>query len=125
MTEASQLIADARGRLKGTLAFDEIKFRMNTGAPIEKRLIMYQTEEGIKQGVMMNYRDTEGIYVAPYTGKETLQDLRDQSKWILFTLSRGCPSHIFANVMIFGLVIFLSLVIVSYAWMHIAVYCNQ
>jgi hypothetical protein len=48
---------------------------------------MYQTEDGIKQGVMMNYRDTEGIYVAPYTGKETLQDLRDSSKWITFTMS--------------------------------------
>ena len=87
MAEVSQLISDARARLKGTLAFDEIKFRMNTGAPIEKKLIMYQTEDGIKQGVMMNYRDTEGIYVAPYTGKETLQDLRDKSKWITFTIS--------------------------------------
>ena len=86
MDEVSQMITDARARLKGTLAFDEIKYRLNPGLPIEKKLIMYQTNEGIQQGVIMGYDGAEGIFIAPYTGKETLQDLRDKSKWVTFTV---------------------------------------
>jgi hypothetical protein len=86
MDEVSQMITDARARLKGTLAFDEIKYRLNPGLPIEKKLIMYQTNEGIQQGVIMGYDAAEGVFIAPYTGKETLQDLRDKSKWVTFTV---------------------------------------
>lgn len=85
--EVDQLINDATARLKGTVAYKELTYRMMAGKPIEQRLIQYQTSEGVKTGVLMAHSPEKGVSVAPYTGKESLLDLQDKSKWVTFTVS--------------------------------------
>jgi hypothetical protein len=84
--EARQMVKDAKARLKGTLAYKELTYRMTPGKPIEQKIIQYQTDAGIQTGVLMAHSPETGVQVAPYTGKESMSDLQDKSKWVTFTV---------------------------------------
>lgn len=86
--EANQLIVDARARLKGTLAYKELALRMLSNKPIQERVIQYQTAEGVQTGVLIGHDPNVGVFVAPYTGEESMSDLlQNKAKWITFTVS--------------------------------------
>jgi hypothetical protein len=84
--EVNDLIKNARARLKGTLAHAELVNSMLLRKPLEERVVYYETEKGTQAGVLVSY-DENGVFVAPYDGKESMSELQDKSKWITFTVS--------------------------------------
>jgi hypothetical protein len=86
--ELRELSSNAKARFKGTLAFADIAQRIKPGLPIEERIIQYTDKDGnVKTGVIMEVIGfVDNVEVAPYTGKESMSDLQDQSKWVTFTV---------------------------------------
>lgn len=86
--ELRELSSNARARFKGTLAYADLAQRIKPGSPIEDRIIQYTDADGnVKTGVIMDVISfVDNVKVAPYTGKESMSDLQDQSKWVTFTV---------------------------------------
>jgi hypothetical protein len=87
--ELRELSSNAKARFKGTLAYADLAQRIKPGLPIEERIIQYTDADGVvKTGVIMEVVTdfVDRVEVAPYTGKESMSDLQDQSKWVTFTV---------------------------------------
>ena len=87
LEETRQMLNDAKARLKGTLAYKQLTYRMMNGTPIQERVIQYQTADGVQTGVLVGHKPDVGVFVAPYTGEESLPELlQNKSKWVTFTV---------------------------------------